>query len=122
MVVGEGEAVERLGDGLLDDLLEAVAVHPEVVCEALQLVRPELLQGVPLALGELKINFEVNSDANTTRVLICKLVKVHICTYYWAPQKNLVKGCRETLDCCCVSCESLSASKAYPENCFRKHL
>ena len=31
---------------------------------------------------------------------------------YWAPQKNLVKGCRETLDCCCVSCELLSASKA----------
>ena len=56
MVVGEGEAVERLGDGLLDDLLEAVAVHPEVVGQALELVRPELLQGVPLALGELKIS------------------------------------------------------------------
>ena len=55
MVVGEGEAVERLGDRLLDDLLEAVAVHPEVVGQALELVRPELLQGVPLALGELKI-------------------------------------------------------------------
>ena len=54
MVVGEGEAVERLGDGLLHDLLEAVAVHPEVVGQALQLVRPELLQGVPLALCELK--------------------------------------------------------------------
>ena len=29
---------------------------------------------------------------------------------YWAVQKDLVKGCRETLDCCCVSCELLSAS------------
>ena len=33
-------------------------------------------------------------------------------TTYWAPQKNLVKGCRETLDCYCVSCELLSASIA----------
>ena len=56
VVVGEREAVEGLRDGLLDDLLEAVAVHPEVVGQALQLVRPELLQGVPLALGELKIS------------------------------------------------------------------
>ena len=31
---------------------------------------------------------------------------------YWAPQKNLVKGCRETLDYYCVSCKLLSASKA----------
>ena len=31
---------------------------------------------------------------------------------YWAGQKNLVKGCRETLDCYCVSCELLSASIA----------
>ena len=29
---------------------------------------------------------------------------------YWAVQKNLVKGCCETLDCYCVSCELLSAS------------
>ena len=29
---------------------------------------------------------------------------------YWADQKNLVKGCRETLDCYCVSRELLSAS------------
>ena len=28
---------------------------------------------------------------------------------YWADQKNLVKGCRQTLDCYCVSCELLSA-------------
>ena len=31
---------------------------------------------------------------------------------YWAGQKNLVKGCRQTLDCYCVCCELLSASKA----------
>ena len=31
---------------------------------------------------------------------------------YWAVQKDLVKGCRETLDCYCVSCELLSASIA----------
>ena len=31
---------------------------------------------------------------------------------YWASQKNLVKGCRQTLDCYCVSCELLSASIA----------
>ena len=31
---------------------------------------------------------------------------------YWAVQKNLVKGCRQTLDCYCVSCELLSASIA----------
>ena len=31
---------------------------------------------------------------------------------YWAPQKNLVKGCRETLHCYCVSCQLLSASIA----------
>ena len=30
---------------------------------------------------------------------------------YWAPQKNLVKDCRQTLDCNSVSCE-LSASMA----------
>ena len=29
---------------------------------------------------------------------------------YWAPQKNLVKGCRGTLDCYYVCCELLSAS------------
>ena len=32
--------------------------------------------------------------------------------HYWAGQKNLVKGCRQTLDCYCVSCELLSASLA----------
>ena len=31
---------------------------------------------------------------------------------YWAVQKNLVKGCRQTLDCYCVSCELLSDSIA----------
>ena len=31
---------------------------------------------------------------------------------YWADQKNLVKGCRQTLDCYCVRCELLSASIA----------
>ena len=31
---------------------------------------------------------------------------------YWAVQKNLVKGCRQTLDYYCVSCELLSASIA----------
>merc|ERR1712122_203296 len=31
---------------------------------------------------------------------------------YWAVQKNLVKGCRQTLDCYYVSCELLSASIA----------
>ena len=31
---------------------------------------------------------------------------------YWADRNNLVKGCRETLDCYCVSCELLSASVA----------
>ena len=31
---------------------------------------------------------------------------------YWVVQKNLVKGCRQTLDCYCVSCELLSASIA----------
>ena len=31
---------------------------------------------------------------------------------YWADQKNLVKGCRQTLDCNSVSCELLSASMA----------
>ena len=31
---------------------------------------------------------------------------------YWADQKNLVKGCPQTLDCYCVSCELLSASIA----------
>ena len=31
---------------------------------------------------------------------------------YWADQKNLVKGCRQTLDCYYVSCELLSASIA----------
>ena len=31
---------------------------------------------------------------------------------YWAVQKNLVKGCLQTLDCYCVSCELLSASIA----------
>ena len=31
---------------------------------------------------------------------------------YWASQKNLVKGCRQTLDCYCVSCELLSTSMA----------
>ena len=31
---------------------------------------------------------------------------------YWADRKNLVKGCPETLDCYCVSCELLSASIA----------
>ena len=56
MIVGEREPVERLGDGLLRDLLESVAVHPEVVGEALELVGAELLKGVPLALGKLKIN------------------------------------------------------------------
>ena len=38
-----------------------------------------------------------------------------ICTalcLYWAVQKDLVKGCRQTLDCHCVSCELLSASIA----------
>ena len=55
MIVGQGESVERLGDGLLRDLLEPVTVDPEVVGEALELVGAELLQGVPLALGKLKI-------------------------------------------------------------------
>ena len=40
---------------MVSDLLEAVAVDPKVVGEALELVRAELLQGVPLALGELKV-------------------------------------------------------------------
>ena len=31
---------------------------------------------------------------------------------FWADQKNLVKGFRQTLDCYCVSCELLSASIA----------
>ena len=31
---------------------------------------------------------------------------------YWAPQKNLVKGCRQTVDCYCACCELLSASTA----------
>ena len=31
---------------------------------------------------------------------------------YWAVQKDLVKGCRQILDCYCVSCELLSASIA----------
>ena len=31
---------------------------------------------------------------------------------YWAVQKNLVKGCRQKLDCYCVSCELLSTSIA----------
>merc|ERR1712020_817943 len=31
---------------------------------------------------------------------------------YWAVQKNLVKGCRQTLDGYCASCEFLSASIA----------
>ena len=55
MIVGQGEPVQRLGDGLLRDLLEPVTVDPEVVGEALELVGAELLQGVPLALGKLKI-------------------------------------------------------------------
>ena len=32
--------------------------------------------------------------------------------FYWAGQKNLVKDCRETLDCYCVSCKLKSASIA----------
>ena len=32
--------------------------------------------------------------------------------HYWAGQKNLVKGCLQTLDCYCASCELLSASIA----------
>ena len=55
MIVGQRKPVERLGDGLLRDLLEPVAVHPEVVGEALELVGAELLQGVPLALGKLEV-------------------------------------------------------------------
>ena len=55
MIVGQGEPVQRLGDGLLRDLLEPVTVDPEVVGEALELVGAELLQGVPLTLGKLKI-------------------------------------------------------------------
>ena len=39
-------------------------------------------------------------------------VNYSYCTNYWADQKNLVKGCRETLDCYCISCEFLSASIA----------
>ena len=31
---------------------------------------------------------------------------------YWAVQKDLVKGCHETLECYCVSCDLLSASIA----------
>ena len=31
---------------------------------------------------------------------------------YWADQKNLVKGCRQTLDCYCESCELMSVSIA----------
>ena len=34
------------------------------------------------------------------------------CRMYWAVQKDLVKGCRQTLDCYCVICKLLSASKA----------
>ena len=38
---------------------------------------------------------------------------VNIRTLYWDVQKDLVKGCRETLDCYCVlRCELLSASIA----------
>ena len=37
---------------------------------------------------------------------------LHSSAVYWAPQKNLVKGCRQTLDCNSVSCELLSASMA----------
>ena len=36
---------------------------------------------------------------------------------YWAVQKNLVKGCRETLHCCFVSCELFSVSIA-DASCF----
>ena len=43
---------------MVSDLLEAVAVDPEVVGEALELVRAELFQGVPLALGKLKVELE----------------------------------------------------------------
>ena len=41
------------------------------------------------------------------------IVEIHIkSNLYWAVQKNLVKGCRQTLYCYCVSCELLSASIA----------
>ena len=46
------------------------------------------------------------------KISLCQLVMEGLEINYWAPQKNLVKGCRETLDCYCVSCKLLSASKA----------
>ena len=64
-----------------------------------------------------------NCDVGVNMCLICAhsrlargpmiffLVIVSFFTY-WAPQKNLVKGCRQTLDGYCASCELLSASIA----------
>ena len=65
VIVGQRESVQRLGNGPLRDLFEPVAVNPEVVGEALELVGAELLQGEPLTLGKLKINlshFDDNQD------------------------------------------------------------
>ena len=51
-----------------------------------------------------------NKEAKNFQYGQCDLKESN--TMYWAVQKNLVKGCRQTLDCYCVSCELLSASIA----------
>ena len=62
----------------------------------------------------------VRAAAHGGRQCLGQAIKFKDCTggqqqskkMYWADQKDLVKGCRETLGCYCVSCELLSVSIA----------
>ena len=72
----------------------------------------------PLALFVHKIRYEAKDEKTcmhsiTLQPLVADhAIAPHMKDMYWAVQKNLVKGCRQTLDCYCVSCELLSASIA----------
>ena len=62
-----------------------------------------LIQDVEMIPGQ-----RFKRGMSTFHALIMEFVKHN----YWAVQKNLVKGCRQTLDGYCASCELLSASIA----------
>ena len=72
-------------------------------------MKEAVLPTVSISQGVKTQKDYIKAWKHLTRELTKKLARILV---YWAGQKNLVKGCRETLDCYCVRCELLSASIA----------
>ena len=75
----------------------------EIVSGSGEFIRNESLSGAIMMLPWLRHLPFVRDKFLASKRAPLKMRKMQVT--YWAGQKNLVKGCRETLDCYCVSCE-----------------